>query len=116
MTAFEQLNTLDNIVIQSGTYKELQLPCYYSDGEPMALSSMTYGCTLSLYGEDSVLLQNIVGTIKSGTENVMVISILSEYTEGMDNCVLMYRPYIIDGLKKYKFQGRLIIGASTPTA
>jgi len=114
MTVLESINNLDDIAIQAGTFTELELPCYYSDGEEMELSTMTYGCTLSVYG-DSTLLQNITGVIKSGTPNVMVISILSSYTENLGDCLLVYRPYVIDGTKKFKWQGKLFIGASTPT-
>lgn len=112
-TPYEQINNLDDIAIQAGTYVELELPCYYSDGEEMKISTMTYGCTLSVFG-DSTVLQNISGTLKSGTSNVMVIKILSSYTENLGDCLLMYRPYVIDGINKYKWQGRLYIGATSP--
>lgn len=113
MTPYEQLYNLDDIAIQAGTYIELEFPCYYANGEEMDLSAMTYGCTLSFYG-DNTLLQNIPGIIKSGTSNVMVIRILSSYTENLGDCLLAYRTYVIDGEKKYKGQGLLTIGATTP--
>lgn len=113
MTPYELINNLDDIAIQAGTFTTILLPCYYSDGEEIILSEMTgYGCTLSVLGDDTTL-ETIMGTVESGSTNIMKIEITSAMTASMSSCLLLYRPFIIDGTKVYRFQGRIYIGSSS---
>lgn len=117
MTPYEQINNLDDLAIQGGSYINILLPCYYANGEIIDLSEViSYGCTLSLFGEDGVVLQKIVGKQQVGTTHVMQIEILSSYTANLGDCLLVYRPYIeINTDKIIKWQGKLYIGATSPT-
>lgn len=112
MTAYEEVSQLEDYAILAGNYLPIEIECNNASNVPIDLTELTYGCTLSLYG-DSTTLETIIGTLKPNTTNVMVLEITSAMTESMSNCCLLYRPFIIDGDKKYKMQGKIYVFESS---
>lgn len=113
MTPYDLLNTLDDIVIQAGSFKTIYFPCYDANNEELILADLTaFGATLSLYGDDTTL-HTIIGTIKSGTMNVMQLDITSAMTENLSSCILLYRPFLKNGEITMRFQGRLYVGSTS---
>lgn len=112
MTPFESINNLEDYAIQAGSHLPISITCYNTDGSALNLTGFTLGLTISLYG-DNTTLQNISGTIHAGTTNVVDYVITSSMTESMDDCVLIYRPVIISGATKYKFQGKIYVSATS---
>lgn len=115
MTVLESISNLETYAIQSGNSIAIEIECFDSAGSAITLSGVTaFGCTLSEYGSPEIALETIIGTIKSETTNTMVISITSEMTTDLSDCLLIYRPFILIGTEYYKFQGKLYIAKSTP--
>lgn len=113
MTPYENINTLDTYSIQAGNYIAIEIECLNADGTAIALTDLTYGCTLSEYGSPETTLETIIGGVKSETTNTMVIEITSEMTESLGDCLLLYRPFIISGEKVWRFQGKLYVAKTT---
>jgi hypothetical protein len=118
MTVYEDINSCEDFGIQAGTYTEMFFECFDTEGEPIYLEhAMKMGCTFSLLEDDKNPVIVIDGEVDNTSTkgNTMVIKILSEHTRLFDNCVLYYRPFIIlTNNCEYRWQGRIVVGNTTP--